>query len=311
MALTNTEGLFFYIKIKLQYVYMLIDTHGHVNFNAFKEDSKEILEKTLKNNIWVIMPGTQYSTSKRAVDMAQQYTEGVYAAIGIHPIHLEKRDVDVLEVQSDEVKEQPWMLFETRAEEFDYEKYKELASDDKVVAIGEVGLDYYRQPKGKQRRQDYRARQKDVFEKQIDLALELNLPVIIHCRVAHNDLLELLQRKQQDTGGKIRGVIHSYTGDIAMTKELLSLGFYFGFNGLILKDVPALPPPKEIVSFIPLDRIILETDSPYLIPPIVKEERNEPMFVEYVAKEIARIKSIDISEVAKQTTQNAKTLFQI
>lgn len=290
---------------------MFIDTHGHVNFNAFFKDADEVLKRALENDMWVIMPGTQYSTSKRAVEMAERYEKGVYAAVGVHPIHLEKRAVDVQEVQSSLTKEQPWMLFETRAEEFDYEKYKELAKNKKVVAIGEVGLDYYRQPKGRQKRAEYQEKQKGALEQQIDLALELDLPVIFHCRKAHNDLIELLKRKQEKHQGKIRGVIHSYTGDIEQAEEFMNLGISFGFNGLILKDVPALPLPQEVISHIPLKRIVLETDSPYLIPPQAGKERNEPVFVKYVAQEIARIKGIDLNEVAEKTTQNAKTLFRI
>ena len=174
-----------------------------------------------------------------------------------------------------------------------------------------MGLDYYRQPKGKQKRAEYQERQKEALEQQIDLALELDLPVIFHCRKAHNDLIELLKRKQEESKGKIRGVIHSYTGDIEQAEEFMNLGLSFGFNGLILKDVPALPPPEEVISYIPLNRIVLETDSPYLIPPQAGNERNEPIFVSYMAKEIARIKKISFDEVAEQTTQNAEILFQI
>jgi TatD DNase family protein len=289
---------------------MFIDTHGHLNFNAFKEDSAEVIQRTLALGMQVIMPGTQYTTSQKAVELAQQ--QDLYAAVGLHPIHLaEKRKVDVLEVQSQETTEQPWMLFETRAEEFHYQQYKELAQNKKTVAIGEVGLDYYYKPKGKARFEAFKEKQKEVLRQQINLALELNLPVIFHCRVAHNDLLSLL--KEEYANNMPKGVIHSYTGDIEQTKQFLELGFFFGFNGLILKQVAGLN-PQEIISFLPLERIVLETDSPYLIPPLavagtVPATRNEPLFVKYVAEEIARIKSISVQEVAKTTTQNAQSLF--
>jgi len=287
---------------------MLIDTHGHVSFNAFKQDADKVLERTLKEGTWVIMPGTQFSTSKRAVEIAEQYQEGVYAAIGLHPIHLaEKRRVDVQEVQSENVKEEEWMTFGTKEEEFSYEKYKELGQSKKVVAVGECGLDYYYEPKSKEKRQAERLKQKSTLAQQVKLAQELDLPIIFHCRKAHEDLLEFLKPHQ----GKIRGVIHCYTGDLKQAEQFYNLGFSFGFNGLILKDVPALPSPKEVIGALPLERIVLETDSPYLVPPEAKAERNEPLFIQYVAEEIARIKGISPEEVASITTANAKSLFSI
>ena len=295
---------------------MFIDTHGHVSFNAFKEDSDAVLKRALENDTWVIMPGTQFSTSERAVRIAEKYEEGIYASIGLHPIHLgEQRKVDVLEVQSsldfDRDKEPKWMEFETRGEEFDYEKYKQLGQSKKVVAIGECGLDYYYEPKGKEKREAQRRKQKTALALQVKLAEELNLPVIFHCRKAHDDLIEFLKDK------KILGVVHCYTGNLVQAEKFYKMGLYFGFNGLIFKKVPALPDPKEVIANIPLDRILLETDSPYLAPSVAlaKEgfntERNEPLFVKYVAEEIARIKNISVGKVAEQTAQNAKDLFRI
>jgi len=300
---------------------MLIDTHGHVNFSAFRQDSAEVLARTLKEGTWVIMPGSQFSTSKRAVEMAEQYEEGVYAAIGLHPIHLsEKRKVDVQEVQSDNRKGEEWMTFETQAEEFLYEKYRELAlrqaqGKGKVVAIGECGLDYYYEPKSKEKREAQRRKQKAALALQLKLADELNLPVIFHCRKAHNDLIEFLTNYKLRTKN-LGGVVHCYTGDLKQAEKFYELGLSFGFNGLIFKDVPALPSPKEIIAALPLERIVLETDSPYLVPPYAKgvsdtPMRNEPLFVQYVAEEIARIKGISVEEVASATTANAKSLFKI
>lgn len=286
---------------------MFIDTHAHVSFAAFKNDMQEVLARTLKENTWVIMPGTQYETSKKAVEMAGQYGEGVYAAVGLHPIHLtEKRRVDVLEMQSENTKEEEWTTFETKGEEFSYEKYKALGQQKNVVAVGECGLDYYYEPKSKERRHAQRMKQKSTLALQVKLAKELNLPIILHCRKAHDDLIEFLKPQ-----GKLKGVVHCYTGDLKQAEQFYNLGLSFGFNGLILKDVPALPDPKEIIRVLPLGRIVLETDSPYLAPPEAGKERNEPLFVKYVAEEIARIKGISLNEVASATTQNAKSLFSI
>jgi len=284
---------------------MLVDTHGHVSFQAFKDDADAVLKRALQNNTWVIMPGTQFATSKRAADMAERYEEGVYAVVGLHPIHLgEQRKVDVQEVQSSSGAGEPWMTFETKAEEFDYEKYKQLGQSKRVVAVGECGLDYYYEPKGKEKREAQRRKQKTALALQLKLADELNLPVILHCRKAHDDLLEFLNTK-------LRGVVHCYTGNLVQAEKFYKMGLYFGFNGLIFKKVPALPDPSEVIANIPLDRILLETDSPYLVPPEAKTERNEPLFVQYVAEEIARIKGVSLKEVASVTTQNAKTLFGI
>ncbi|MDP6703946.1 MAG: TatD family hydrolase [archaeon] len=288
-------------------MHMLIDTHGHVNFNAFKEDVDEVIKKALDKGISIVMPGSQYSTSRRAVEIAERYESSVYAAIGIHPIHLEKREVDVAEVQSEEVVEQPWMLFETRGEQFEYEQYAQLTESEKVVAIGEIGLDYYRQPKNKGLRKEYREKQQETLREQIQLALDKDLPVILHCRVAFGDMIEILR----ETKGKLRGVMHSYTGDVEQAKELAGLGFYFGFNGLIFKEVASLPDPAEVISSIPLDRIVLETDSPYLVPPQAGIERNEPVFVEYIANRVAEIKGVGRKEVDMVTTENAKELFNL
>lgn len=300
---------------------MLIDTHTHINFNAFRDDGEEIIEETLKENIWMVMPGSQYSTSKRAVEIAERYDQGVYAAVGIHPIHLgEKRKVDVWEVQSEKVSEKPWMTFETRTEEFEYEKYKELAQSKKTVAIGEIGLDYYYFPKSKAKREEIKEKQKKVLEQQLNLANEINLPVIIHCRNAFDDMYSLLEARFKSRASKPNGVIHSYTGDGKLAQKFIELGFFIGFNGLIFKDVPALPNPEEVISSIPLENIVLETDAPYLMPPLARRsldeggpiaERNEPLFVKYVAEEIARIKNIDFDEVADATTKNAKSLFSL
>ena len=296
---------------------MLIDTHAHLNFQAFKDDVDEVIKRTLVNDVWVINIGSQYSTSKRAVEIAQKYQEGIFAAVGLHPIHLEARKVDPAEISGD-------TGFQTRVEEFDYEKYKELVrrGGGKVVAIGEIGLDYYWKPKTKKRLIEFKERQKKVFLQQLDLAQELNLPVIFHCRAAHEDLIEILnETMKQFNNVAIKGVVHCFTGNFEQAQKFLDLGLCLGFNGLIFKNVPALPNPIEIIQSIPLERILLETDSPYLVPLPVevpqggteegpKTTRNEPINVRYVAERIAQIKKVNYEKVAEITTQNAKTLFR-
>jgi len=281
---------------------MLVDTHAHVNFNAFKDDSDEVIRRALDAGVWVINVGSQYTTSERAVMMAEKYQEGVYAAIGLHPIHLETGLVKI-KVDKEEIE------FKTREEDFDYEKYKKLAqSSKKVVAIGEIGLDYYWRPKTKVRIHQFKEKQKEIFVKQLELAAELNLPVILHCRVAHDDLVRTLEQYNNRT---IRGASHCFTGTLEEAQEYLKLGFYIGFNGLIFKKIEGLPDPEKIIEEIPLEKILIETDCPYLTPPPYEGRRNEPLYVKYVAEEIAKIKNLRYEEVENQTTQNAKNLFKI
>ena len=225
-----------------------------------------------------------------------------------------------MEVQSESSGEQPWMLFTTNGEQFDYKAFKALAQSKKVVAVGEIGLDYYYEPKGRAKRELYRNHQKEVLQQQLDLAKECDLPAILHCRVAHDDLLEFLAAYCKLQHTPLRGVIHCFTGNTEQAKQFMELGFFIGFNGLIFKNVPALPSPQEVISSIPLDRIVLETDSPYLVPPSARRslgeggqsiERNEPVFVKYVAEEIARIKHTTLEEIAEVTTASARELFSI
>ncbi|MBI2626445.1 MAG: TatD family hydrolase [Candidatus Nealsonbacteria bacterium] len=275
---------------------MLIDTHAHVNFNAYKNDSEEVIRRALAENVWMINIGSQYSTSKRAVEMAEKYEKGVYAAIGLHPIHLEtglvKMKNDIEEIQ-----------FPTIEESFDYEQYKKLAQSPKVVAIGEIGLDYYWKPKSKTKAGLFKEKQAGVLFQQIDLAKELDLPVLLHCRMAHDNLLQLLKYKLK--ANKLKGTIHCFTGSWEQAQKYMDMGFYLGFNGIIFKMNL-----DDVISKAPLDKILLETDCPYLTP-LPMEGRNEPIYVKYVAEKIAKIKNISYEELTEISTQNAQKLFKI
>lgn len=273
----------------------IIDTHAHLNFNAYREDSLKVLQRSLDNGVWMINVGSQYSTSARAVKMAQNYPQGVYAAVGLHPMHLETGLVKI-KGDPDEA------LFETTEENFDYAQYKDLAQNNKVVAIGEVGFDYYWRPKTKARQELFREKQKVVLKKQIDLAVELNLPVIFHCRMAHDELIELLGALGES---RPRGVIHCFTGTWDQAQKYLEMGFYLGLNGIIFKmDI------DNIIKKSPLDKILVETDCPYLTP-IPMQGRNEPSYIKYVVEKIAKIKELSYNEISRATTENAKELFKI
>jgi len=280
---------------------MLIDTHAHLNFAAFDKDRKEIIEKCLRNDIWIINIGTNYETSKKAVEIAQKYEKGVYASIGLHPINL---DTSLVKIKVDE---QEGEYFEKR---FDYEKYKNLANSKKVVAIGEIGFDYYWKPKTTKKKELFKQKQKELFLKELELAQELNLPVIFHCRVAHQDLIEVLKSKFQNPNSKVRGMMHGFVGTTEQLKEYLDMDFYIGFNGIIFKKIEGVD-FEENIKITPLDRILIETDCPYLTPPNFLEERNNPLGVKYIVEKIVKIKNVSFDKIAEITTENAKTLFKL
>lgn len=279
---------------------MLIDAHAHLNFSAYKNDADEVIRRSFDNDIWMINVGSQYETSQRAVKMAEKYEKGVYVAIGLHPIHLNN---DLVKIKNDTEE----IEIKSREEKFDYKKYKELARSKKVVAIGEVGLDYYWKPKTKVKLEAFKQKQKEAVLEQLKLAKELNLPVIFHCRMAHKDLIQLF--KENDELRPPQAVAHGFVGNTEELKEYLNFGFYIGFNGIIFKKIEGIDFEQNIRQT-PLERILLETDCPYLTPP-EKQGRNEPIYLKYIVQRIAEIKNISFEKVAEITTQNAKNLFRI
>jgi len=318
---------------------MLIDTHAHLNFSAFDKDRNEVIRRCLEENIWTINIGTNYETSKKGVEISNKYKNGVFATVALHPINLEtglvKRKIDEFEGKHFE-------------EEFNFKKYKNLAlgknldfrsaqikglakpstraklgaglvphrnevsgaGAKKVVAIGEIGLDYYYKPKTKKKLELFKEKQKDLFLKELNLAKELNLPVILHCRMAHQDLIEVLNSNIQYPTSNIRGVMHGFVGNIEQLKKYLQLGFYIGFNGIIFKKIEGIN-FEENIKKTPLERILLETDCPYLTPPPFESERNEPLYLRYIVQKIAKIKKITSKEITEITIKNTKELFKI
>lgn len=261
---------------------MIIDTHTHVNFDAFKDDYKEVIDRASKENIWLVNIGSDFATSKRAVEIASEYQDGVYAAIGIHPT-------------------------DTDGGIFDEARFLELAENEKVVAIGECGLDYFRvegeiDEAGKQR-------QKDLFINHIELAKKVSKPLVIHCRDAHEDLLEILNSKLHVLSS-IPGVMHFFGGNGAWenVQKYLDLGFYISLSGVV--TFPNYSQSENIKN-LPFNRILVETDAPYVAPVPMRGKRNEPSYVKYTAQKIAEIRGVSLEEVIGQTTENAKKLFQI
>ncbi len=253
-----------------------IDTHCHLNFSDFEKDRNDIIERCIKKNISIINVGTDLRESRRVIEIAKRYKEGIYAAVGLHPLYVEKED-------------------------FLIEDYKKLAKEEKVIAIGEAGLDYKYIKK-----EEEKEKQKEILIRQIELSGKAKRPLILHCRKAHKELLEILREAlNRRDDQKIRGVLHCFSGNIKDAEEYLKLGLKIGINGIIFK----MNLRKEIEK-IPLKEIVLETDAPFLS---TRREikRNSPLFIEDIAKEIARIKNVSLREVAEETTKSAKELFNI
>ncbi len=275
----------------------MIDTHAHAHFNAYKTDMDEVIQRSLDKGVIMNLVGTQADTSKNGIEVAEKY-DGVYASVGLHPEHLFSKHVDEEETS-----------FVSREENFDYEYYKKLASHPKVIGIGECGLDFYRIPEGMTKEQMF-PKQKEVFLKQIKLAQELDLPMVIHCREAHDELAVILSEAKN----LVRGTIHCYTSNWENAQKYLALGFYIGFTGVVtFPPLKANPQAQfellEVVRRIPLDRILLETDCPYLSPIPYRGKRGEPWMIEATAAKIAELKGIKLEGVLEATTENAKKLF--
>lgn len=277
---------------------MLIDYHSHVNFNVFKDDSDAVLGRALLADVGTILVGTQIDTSKRAVEMAEKFPNGVYAAIGLHPVHLEEQIVDEEEIH-----------FKTREENFDPINYHALAHSKKVVAIGEIGLDYFHLGS-----EESIPKQKQVFRAQLDLAHELNLPVILHCRThkgsiddAYEDLLAIISEYLGAGKLKQRGVAHCFLGSQKIAKQFIQLGFAIGFTGIVtFKNAPE---NQALARVIPLESILVETDAPYLTPVPHRGKRNEPLYVKFVAQKIAELKGLSIGIVEKALEENTLRIF--
>lgn len=278
---------------------MYFDSHAHLNFYAFEKDRDKMIKECIQEKIQMINVGSNFFNSKKAVEIADNYQKGVWAAIALHPIHLE---TGLVKIKKDEEES----ANNSQAENvFDYEKYKELAKSKKVVAIGETGLDYYWKPKTASKLEEFKRKQKELLEKHINISQELNLPIIFHCRMAHQDLIEFLESKIKKEKKKLRGVIHCFTGTWEQAEKYLEMGFFLGFNGIIFKlDL------NKVIKKSPIRKILFETDCPYLSPPGYKE-RNDPMGIKIIIQKAAKIKEIKPEEMDKQALKNAQELFNI
>lgn len=252
---------------------MLIDTHAHIEMKEFDLDREEVIKRAKEAGVgYLISVGANLNGSKKAVELSERY-ENVYAAVGIHPHDVKEMDETTIQT------------------------LRELAKSPKVVAIGEIGLDYFKEWSPKER-------QIAKFRELLSLAKELDKPVIIHDRDAHEDTLRILKEERIKNG-----VVHCFSGDEEFAKEILKLGFYISFTGVI--TFPKAEEARKVVEAVPIERIMVETDCPYLAPVPHRGKRNEPAFIKEVAKTIAEVKELSFEDISRITTLNVKELFGI
>jgi len=274
---------------------MIFDSHTHIHFSAYNKDREEVVKRAQKAGVKMITVGINPEDSKRAIKMAEEYPNDIWATVGVHPNERKTDASEILQLAS-------------------------LAQNDKVVAIGECGLDYFRGSKNKEE-------QKKIFVEQIKLAQEIKKPLMIHCRPsertddAYEDLIDEIRTPSVHADTRCPQtdvIVHFFNGSLEITKQLLELGCYFTFGGVITfsRDY------DEIIKLLPLDKIMVETDAPYVAPEPYRSlcreagkrsgsKRNEPAYVVEVVKKLAEIKGVSFEEVVRQTTKNIREVFRI
>ncbi len=257
------------------------DIHSHLEFPKFDQDREEIISRMKDEGVFTIAIGTDLEKSKQVVRLAEKY-ENIFASIGLHPTDSK--------------------------EDFNEKDYKELVKNSKVVVIGECGLEFFRltERQGLSVGQEKR-RQINIFKKQIDFAVKYNKPLMIHCRDAHAETIEILEKKKQEYGDKLRGNIHFFSGDIEIAKKYIELGFTISFTGVITFASQY----DEVIKEISLDHIMVETDAPFVAPVPYRGKRCEPLYVKEVVKRIAEIKNMEFEEVREKMVENAIRFFGI
>jgi len=273
---------------------MIFDSHTHLNLAAFDLDRENLIKKYQRNGIFLINIGTCYQTSCLAVELAKKYSN-CWASVGLHPSHTFpfKKDEQEINYSSDILQE----------EEFDG-RFLKLLNRKKVVAIGECGLDNsYLKDFSHQKQIEYQEKEKKVFLQQIRIAKLKKLPMIFHLRNLYLEALEILSLEKFEEGG----VFHFFSGTLEEAKKILEEGYYLGFSGIITYSDKY----DEVIKNIPLERILVETDAPYVAPFPYKGKRNEPLYVKEVIKKIANLKNLSLEEVEGQTFKNTIELFRI
>ena len=247
---------------------MYVDSHAHINYDMY-EDLDEVINTATENNVMkVVNCSEDLKTSLDVIDLHKKYSN-LYPAVGIHPQNVDKSNIG------------------------DIDKLEQIIKNENVVALGEIGLDYYYS-------RDNREKQILFFEKQLELSKKYDLPVIIHCRNATDDLLRILKKSD------VKGVIHCFSGSVETARELIKLGYYLGVGGILTFKNSKL---VDVIRSIPIEYILLETDSPFLTPEPFRKYKNEPKYIPIIAEKLAQLKEIDVNEVMKITTNNANSVF--
>ena len=259
---------------------MLIDSHAHIDLPAFDADREQVLVRARQQGVRaVINVGLDLESSRVSLETARSH-EDVFSTVGFHPHEAAKVSDDALKALA------------------------ELAQDDKVVAVGETGLDFYRNLA-------FRSHQLEAFKKQLDLAAELKLPVIIHCRQAHREVFKVLSQWVKATLSSVgrlrRGVIHCFSGDIEEALGYIEIGFYISLAGSV--TYPLAAELVQVAREVPLDKLLLETDAPFLPPQAYRGKRNEPSYVALTAEKVAQVRGISRGEVAEAAAKNTINLF--
>lgn len=253
---------------------MIFDSHAHYDDESFNEDRENVIKEIRENGVInVLNCGASMEGARDSFKLANKY-DFFYAAVGIHP-------------------ENAYELTEEN-----YEEIKEMTKNPKVRAIGEIGLDYYWEENPP------REKQKEVFRKQMELAKELNMPVVIHDRDAHGDTLEIMKEFPE-----VKGVVHCFSGSVEFARECLRLGYYIGFTGVVtFKNSKKI---VEVAKEVPLDRMLVETDAPYMAPTPNRGKRNRSDYIKFIIEKIAEVKELSVEEVSNATIENAKNLLKI
>ncbi len=266
------------------------DAHTHIHFPAYDLDREEVFSRAQSAGVRMITVGTQFSTSASAVEFARLHKGDAWATVGFHPAHFSEKWYHDKNEQA-----------AAGRQEFDIKELRKLAENPEVVAIGECGLDYFRDASPKTKNG-----QREAFMAQMKLAREVKKPLMIHCRAAFGDLIEMLHASRQMLQD-CPGAIHFFSGTAEDAKKILELGFSFTFGGVVTfsRDY------DEVIKYVPLDRILSETDAPYVAPVPYRGKRNEPAYVVEVVKKLAEIKRVSVEEMTGKILTNARSVFRI
>jgi TatD DNase family protein len=257
---------------------MYFDAHAHYDDERFDEDRDNLISELKdKGVLCIVNSGSDLETSKKSIELAQKY-DYIYASVGVHP----EMAYDLPDNWLDEL--------------------RTMAKSPKVVAIGEIGLDYHGEDLD-------RVKQAEAFKKQLGLALELKLPFVIHDRDAHGDVMDILREAAQKSNNNIKGIMHCFSGSVEMANEIIGMGMSISVGGVVtFKNAKKL---MQVVESVPIERILTETDCPYLAPTPFRGQRNDSSYIKYVIEKISEIKNLEIDYVGEQMISNAKSFFGI